>query len=91
MICDSRGSKSRLAKAAGAKPAGQKRDEKLHAFVARSTFPSQNVQSTTFSRHFWTLKCPFLWQAQGIADHVKSAQNVRVLWNFQKQWQAWGI
>ena len=59
MICGSRGSKSRLAKAAGAKPAGQKRDEKLHAFVARSTFPSQNVQSTTFSRHFWTLKCPF--------------------------------
>jgi len=35
------GSKSRLAKAAGAEPAGQMRDEKLHAVVARSTFPSQ--------------------------------------------------
>ena len=37
--------KKRLAKAAGAKPAGQMRDEKLHAVVAGSTFPSQNVQS----------------------------------------------
>ena len=46
MICGSGGSKSRLAKAAGAEPAGQMRDEKLHAVVARSTFPSQNVQNT---------------------------------------------
>ena len=38
MICRSGGSKSRLAKAAGAEPAGQMRDEKLHAVVARSTF-----------------------------------------------------
>ena len=43
MICGSGGSKSRLAKAAGAEPAGQMRDEKLHAVVARSAFPSQNV------------------------------------------------
>ena len=41
MICGSGGSKSRLAKAAGAEPAGQRSDEKLHAVVARSTFPSQ--------------------------------------------------
>ena len=31
MICGSGGSKSRLAKAAGAEPSGQMRDEKLHA------------------------------------------------------------
>ena len=43
MICGSGGSKSRLAKAAGAEPAGQMRHEKVHAVVARSTFPSQNV------------------------------------------------
>ena len=43
------GSKSRLAKAAGAEPYGQMRDEKVHAVVARSTFPSQNVQSTPAS------------------------------------------
>ena len=53
MISGSGGSKSRLAKAAGAEPAGQRRDEKLHAVVARSTFPSENVQNTPFSDHFW--------------------------------------
>ena len=38
MICGSGGSKSRLAKAAGAGPSGQIRDEKVHAVVAGSTF-----------------------------------------------------
>ena len=45
MIWGSGGSKSRLAKAAGAEPAGQMRDEKVHAVVARSTSRSQNVQN----------------------------------------------
>ena len=31
--------------------------EKAHAIVARSTFPSQNVQNTPFSDHFWKLRC----------------------------------
>ena len=126
MICGSGGSKSRLAKAAGAEPAGQMTDEKLlvemsksarhcgakhiskskctkhtssgpllalemskkctplwredfqvkmqkthqlrttfgtwdaekvHAVVARRTFPSQNVQNTPLSDHFWKLRC----------------------------------
>ena len=57
MICGSGGSKSRLAKAAAAEPSGQMRDEKLQAIVARSTFPSQNVQNTTCSEHFWKLPC----------------------------------
>ena len=57
MIWGSGGSKSRLAKAAGAEPAGQMRDEKLHAVVARSTFPSQNVQHTRGADHFWQLRC----------------------------------
>ena len=52
LICGSGGSKSRLAKAAGAEPAGQMRDEELHAVVARSTFPSQNVQNTSAPEHF---------------------------------------
>ena len=42
----------RLAKAAGAEPSGQRRDEKLHAVVARSTFGSQNVQNTSAPDHF---------------------------------------
>ena len=120
MICGAGGSKSRLAKAAGAEPAGHRSDakvarrcgakhiskskctkhrssgpllevamskkctplwreahfqvkmykalgvrttfgscdvEKVHAVVARSTFPSQNVQNTPFSDHFWRFRC----------------------------------
>ena len=57
MVCGSAGSKSRLAKAAGAELSGQMRDEKLHSVVAQSTFPSQNAQSTPMSDHFWKLRC----------------------------------
>ena len=57
MICGSGGLKSRLAKAAGAEPFGQMRDEKVHAVVARSTFRSQNVQSTPGPDHFWKSRC----------------------------------
>ena len=57
MICGSGGSKSRLAKATGAEPSGQMRNEKLHVVVAQSTFGSQNVQKTPFSDHFWKLRC----------------------------------
>ena len=31
--------------------------EKVRAVVARSTFPSQNVQNTLWSDHFWKLRC----------------------------------
>ena len=31
--------------------------EKVHAVVARSTFPSQNVKNATCSDHFWKLRC----------------------------------
>ena len=51
VICGSGVSKSRLAKAAGAEPPGQMRNEKLHA-VALSDFASQNVQNTPISAHF---------------------------------------
>ena len=120
MICGSGGSKSKLAKAAGAEPAGQMGDKKIayrcgakriskskgtkhtnvgpllevemskkctplwreahfhvkrykthqhrttfgswdvqkvDTIVARSTFPSQNGKSTTWSDHFWTFRC----------------------------------
>ena len=151
MICGSGGSKSRLAKAAGAEPSGQMRNEKVHAVVARSTFRSQNVQSAPGPDQFWKLrcrksarrcgakhiskskctkhtsvgsllevemsnKCTSLWREAhfdvkmhktphacatfggsdvvscgGIVHLVKSEQNVRVLSDFQKPWQAWGI
>ena len=57
MFCGSRGSTSRLAKAAGAEPSGQMRDEQLHAVVARSTFASENAKITSRSEHFWKLRC----------------------------------
>ena len=31
--------------------------EKVHAVVARSTFPSQNLQNTPGADHFWQLRC----------------------------------
>ena len=63
MICGPRGSKSRLAKAAGAEPSGQMRDEKLHAVVVRRTkkcaplwreahFEVKTLQNTPFSDTF---------------------------------------
>ena len=57
MICGSGGSKSRLAKAAGAEPSGQMRDEKVHAAVARRTFVSEKAKNTPRSDHFWKLRC----------------------------------
>ena len=57
MICGSRGSKSRLAKAAGAEPSGEMRDEKLHSVVARSTFASEKAKNTAHSEHFWKFRC----------------------------------
>ena len=55
MICGSGGPKSRLAKAAGAEPCDQMRDEKLRAVVARSTCPTENKQNTSASDLFWKL------------------------------------
>ena len=72
MIWGSGGSKSRLAKAAGAEPAGQMRDEKLHAVVARSTFRSQNVQNTSASPHFWKLRCQKSARRSG-AKHISKS------------------
>ena len=47
MFCGSGGSKSRLAKAAGAEPSEERSDQKLHAIVTGSIFRSQNVQNTS--------------------------------------------
>ena len=50
MIWGSGGSKTNLAKAAGAEPAGQMRDEKMHAVVARSTFVSKKAKKALHVR-----------------------------------------
>ena len=49
--------------------------EKVHAVVARSTFPSPNVQNTTCSRHFWRFRCRKSARRCG-AKHI-SSQNVQ--------------
>ena len=81
MIWGSGGSKSRLAKAAGAEPAGQMRDEKLHAVVARSTFRSENVQNTPGADHFLEVamskKCTALWRKAHFEVKMYKAHQVR--------------
>ena len=57
MIRVSGESKSRLVKAAGAESCGQRRNEKLHAAVARRTFSSENVQNMSAPDHFLKLRC----------------------------------
>ena len=88
MICGSGGSQSRLAKAAGAEASGQMSDEKVHAVVARSTFPSQNVQNTTWSDHFWKLRCRKTARRCG-AKHfqVKSVKN----WRSRTTFGSWDV
>ena len=76
MIWGSGWSKSRLAKAAGAEPAGQMRDEKLHAVVAQSTFPNQNVQNTPCSNHFWKLWCRKSARRCG-AKHISKSKSTK--------------
>ena len=67
-----------LVKAAGAEPSGQMRDEKLHAVVARSTFPSQNVQNTTCWDHFeMSKKCTPLWREAHLQVKKLKAPHVR--------------
>ena len=97
MMCGSGGSKSRLAKATGAEPSGQMRDEKVHAIVARSTFRSQNVQSTPFSEHFWKLTCRKSARHCG-AKHISKSKFKKLtgtdhFWTFRCRfaWQAQGI
>ena len=81
MIFGSGGLKSRLAKAAGAEPPGQMRDEQLHAVVARSTFRSQNVQNTRGPDHFWKLrcrkKCTPLWRKAHFEVKMYKTHHVR--------------
>ena len=65
MICGSGGSKSRLAKAAGAEPAGQMRDEKLHAAATEAhlqvTKPKKKLTFGALLEVEMSKKCMPLW------------------------------
>ena len=52
--------------------------EKVHAVVAWSTFPSQNVQSTTCSDHFWMFRCRSCGRRKGLCTLSK----VSKMWGF---------
>ena len=47
--------------------------EKVHAVVARSIFPSQNVQNTSASDHFWKLRCRKSARRYG-AKHISKSK-----------------
>ena len=77
VICGFVGSKSRLAKAAGAEPPGLMRNEKLHAVVTRSTFQNQNVLNNLnipFSERFWKLPCQKSARRRG-AKHISKSNH----------------
>ena len=70
------GLKSNLAKAAGEALAGQMRDEKLHAIVARSTFPSEMSK-----------KCTPLWREAHFQVKMHKARQLRTTfgsWDVEK-------
>ena len=89
MIRGSGGSKSRLAKAAGAEPAGQMKDDKLHAVVARSTFRSQNVEKPTIVGPLLEVqmskKCTPLWREAHF--QIKSVKN----WRSRTTFGSWDV
>ena len=57
--------------------AGQRRDEKLHALVVRSTFGGKKCQSTTCSEHFWKWRCGKSARREAYLE-VKSVKTRRV-------------
>ena len=75
MIRVSGESKSRLVKAAGAESCGQRRNQKLHAAVARSTFPNENVQNMSGSDRFLKLRCRKI--ARRCGETTFSSKNVQ--------------
>ena len=84
MFCGSGRSKSRFPKAADAEPSGKKRNEKLHAVVARSKFRSQKAQNTSRPELF-CLRCSKSAHRCG-ANHVcrPNGKNATCLEHFWK-------
>ena len=66
MFCGASGSKTRFPKAAGAEPAGQMKNQNLHAIVAQNTFVNEYVQKNLSFGSLLKLemseKCTPLWR-----------------------------
>ena len=73
MIGGSWCSKSRLVQAAGAEGAAEKRYEKWHAAVARSTFLRQNLPNTSGAEPFWKLRSGKMARRCG-AKHISKSK-----------------
>ena len=66
----------------------------MHAVVARSTFPSQNVKNSRGSDHFWKLRCRKSARCCG-AKHISKSKVEKLMgtehfWTFRCAfaWQA---
>ena len=85
MIRVSGQSKSRPVKAAGAEVGAPRRNQKLHAAVAKSTFGSQNVKKLTVREHFLKFRCckncTLLWR--------KAHSKVKMLKNWRSGSTFW--
>ena len=80
MICGSGGSKSRLAKAAGAETSGQMRDEKLHAVVANHNSKSKCAKHVSFGALLGierSKKCTPLWREAHFEVKMRKTQQVQ--------------
>ena len=66
--------------------------EKVHAVVARSTFPSQNVQNTPFPEHFWKLRCRKSARSCG-AKHISKSKCTKhtILRHSQATFGSWDV
>ena len=74
MSCGSRGSKSRLAKAAGAETFGQRRDQKLLAAVARTDL---EVKVNTSASGGMLTKCTQMWRKAHFKVKMYKTHHVR--------------
>ena len=77
VFCGSGGSKSRLAKAAGAEPSGQMRDEILHTVVARSTFGSERAKITPRPAVVMRKNCTPLWREAHFEVNIYKAHHAQ--------------
>ena len=99
MICGSGGSKSRLAKAAGAEPSGQMRDEKLHAVVGGETHfkgkmcKTHQVRTTFGSCHVEKVQEAVVARNPFRSQNVQNTPRTDHVWTFRARfaWQAQGI
>ena len=77
VICGSGGSKSRLAKAAGAEPSGQMRDEKLHAVDISKSKCTKHTRVGAFLEVEMLKKCTLLWREAHFQVKIHKTHQVR--------------